>query len=450
MDSQEINSIIKNTLNKASTYHSLHGKTFKTPKAAGQALSGIGAKYTNSKIQPAGKMNVYTHPSLGTFTTTTSKKGSKVYHWPMSPKVSKEIDELSTIGSQQKSPDYGYGSAVSPETKETDPELLPKKINELVHRGSQILPRERTVGVKPNAFHGIENKFDNKSKRINEVKKVNNPLYQKEFGGVGDVSTPTFGGGGGQKLNARRLFEPTRKEDIIPKKENAEVRSRIITDISKRNSKEIEKDIDDIRSEAKPYKPKSTLQEKLLGSVQAFLEKLELKQLVPKRVLIHPKDGSQPFYRTIMVHPESIGYQVAAQDITQEIKNNEEKINFIIGNAHRFRTLAPTQRELFNQNLIDADKSIGALGRRMYKEIKEQKAKQGIPLYTHEDPTNPINRARMHLKGAIQAIKENQPTQVEVHLDKFKSDYQEALSKYQEHSRQKIIKSLNNFIKKYE
>ena len=175
---------------------------------------------------------------------------------------------------------------------------------------------------------------------------------------------------------------------------------------------------------------------KIMKEIDDILE----KQLVEERILIHPKTG-QPFYRREMVRPETLGYGTAEKHISENIKFIEEQLNFIGQNARKFSHLAPTQREGFVKIVSRANDILGRLGKEMYKDVKQKKAESGAALYTTDDPTNPMNRARSHLKNVLKYIKLNSPALIENELSDFSHDYAEALHKFQQGSQQKIVKS---------
>lgn len=186
-----------------------------------------------------------------------------------------------------------------------------------------------------------------------------------------------------------------------------------------------------------------------MKEIDNILEKQERPGLVEEMILVHPKVG-QPFYRREMVRPETFGYKPAAKSINENIKAIEEQLNFIGQNARRFSHLAPTQQEGFVTIISRAHKILGYLGRDMYEDIKQKKVELGAEFHTYEDPMNPMGRARNHLKKVLKYIKLNRPILVEKELSDFSHDYTEALHKFQEGSRQKIIKAIDNIITKSE
>ena len=126
-------------------------------------------------------------------------------------KIIKKIDEFETVASQQKLPEYGYGSAVQEATSMTEPEMI-----------------------------------GGKQKKIEKQ-------FRKEFGTISSGGfTPTYGGDSWDTLN-----------------------NKIVTLQTLSKKREVEKKIDDILSKSGADKPKTPLQEKILETIERFEKLLE-------------------------------------------------------------------------------------------------------------------------------------------------------------------------------
>jgi uncharacterized membrane protein (UPF0127 family) len=144
-------------------------------------------------------------------------------------------------------------------------------------------------------------------------------------------------------------------------------------------------------------------------------------------------------YKHRWVNPEIQGIKIADEALTNHLKEMQGQLNFIKENAARFSKFGPTQKVYFSEMLINIHKLLGRVGNQMYDEVKQKKQEHGIQMHTTENPQNPINRAREHLKDALKAIRDNQPMLVSSYLITFAQDYDEALHKYEQGSQQKLI-----------
>ena len=213
-----------------------------------------------------------------------------------------------------------------------------------------------------------------------------------------------------------------------------------------------------------PYQPSSDKEKQEISNTSDVARKLEsLKnpngnmkvekqgQLVPKDSVEHyqTKTGKQATrIRRIMVKPKTAGVEISSKNLSDNLKELRENMNFIGSNARSFHSFAPTQKENFLETLNRTDKMLGRTGKQMTAEIRAIKQKENTPFYTHESPDNPINRARSHIKETIAAVKNNSAGMVAHHTTAFTHDYEEALNKYQEHARKYITKQIEELISK--
>jgi len=139
-------------------------------------------------------------------------------------KIIKRIDEFETVASQQKLPEYGYGSAVQEATSMTEPEMV-----------------------------------GGKQKKIEMT--YQKPI-QKDFGTMSSGGfTPTYGGDSWDTLNNKIVaFQAMSKRGEIGKK------------------------IDNLisKSEIKERKPKTKLQQRIFETVERFEKLLEQKQAIQR------------------------------------------------------------------------------------------------------------------------------------------------------------------------
>jgi DNA topoisomerase IB/uncharacterized membrane protein (UPF0127 family) len=148
------------------------------------------------------------------------------------------------------------------------------------------------------------------------------------------------------------------------------------------------------------------------------------------------------------INPGTQGIKVADENLTNRLKEVKDQLEFIHRNALRFSGFGPTQKVYFAELLANCHTLLGKVGNQMYDEVKQKRQELGVPLYTTDNPLNPIGRARTHLKEALKAIRDNQPSLVSQYLTTFVGDYDEALKKYEEGSRQRIIKEVQTLLEK--
>ncbi len=175
--------------------------------------------------------------------------------------------------------------------------------------------------------------------------------------------------------------------------------------------------------------------------------KKEISGKIPIKVPVHP-EGKSPYWAIRYKNPESSGINFAEQSIVDNIKDINNNINFIYSSTSKFSSLAPTQKETLINYLLDTDSKLKTVGKKMNDEVIENAKKIDTQVYSHETPSNPISRARKHLKDTIVKIKMGNSFAASKYTIEFGKDFNEAIDKYQKFGRKYIQKMIDELKEK--